>query len=159
MSCKDRLETYFIENRVPFEIEHHEVAYTAQRVAASEHVPGRLVAKVVMVEADGVLRMLVLRAPDMVDFAKARTALRAKELGLASEHAFASAFPDCEAGAMPPFGNLYGIPVWVDRTLTADERIVFQAGDHTTTMAIGYADFARLVQPQVADLAKELAMA
>jgi Ala-tRNA(Pro) deacylase len=155
MNCKERLEAHFRENEVSFEVEQHPLAYTAQQIAASEHLPGRLLAKVVMVEADGALRMLVLPAPERVDFAKAQAVLGAKEVRLVSEETFASSFPDCEPGAMPPFGNLYGIPVYVDRLVGVNERIVFQAGTHTATMALSYSDFAKLVQPTVADLAKE----
>jgi Ala-tRNA(Pro) deacylase len=72
---------------------------------------------------------------------------------MADEERFAETFPDCEVGAMPPFGNLYGVPVCVDETLANDETIVFRAGTHTDTMSVAYADFERLVEPTVADFA------
>src|SRR3990172_7193008 len=109
MNCKERLEAYLRENKVPFQVVHHPLAYTAQEVAAAEHVPGKMLAKVVMVFADGKLVMLALPAPYRVDLSKAAAALGAREARLAHEEEFAAAFPDCEVGAMPPFGNLYDV--------------------------------------------------
>jgi Ala-tRNA(Pro) deacylase len=154
ITCKDRLEAYLRDNQVPFETQLHRVAYTAQDVAASEHLPGQLMAKVVIAVADGALVMLVLPANHRTDLVKVRAALGAREIRLAEEHDFAEIFPDCELGAMPPFGNLYGIPVYVDQTLTEDHAIVFQAGTHRDTMRVRYADFARLVRPTVVDIAR-----
>ena len=153
MTCKEQLEAYLREQRVPFVIQHHRAAYSAQEVAASEHIPGKLVAKVVMVFADGTLVMLVLPASARVDLIQAGTAIGAKSVYLAGERELAGAFPDCEVGAMPPFGNLYQVPVYVDRLLAEDETIVFQAGTHTDTITMQYADFARLVKPSVAKFA------
>ncbi len=156
MACKDKLEAYLRENGVPFQTQFHPVAYTAQHVADSEHISGKLLAKVVMVVADGRAAMLVLPAPYRVDLAKAAEALEAKEVRLAREAEFAGTFPDCEVGAMPPFGHLYGVPVYVDRALAEDETIVFQAGTHTDTMSLKYADFARLAEPKVCQLTLKL---
>ena len=153
MDCKERLETYLREQGVSYQTQHHAEAFTAQEIAALEHVPGRILAKVVMVVADGKLAMLVVPAPDHVDLVKAAEALGAKEARLAEEGEFASAFPDCEVGAMPPFGNLYDVPVYVDEALTQEPAIVFNAGTHTDTMSLAYQDFARLVRPEVVDLA------
>ena len=153
-TCKDKLATYLRANHVPFETQHHRIAYTAQDVAASEHLPGQLMAKVVIAIADGELIMLVLPANRRADLAKVRAALGARELWLAEEHDFARRFADCEIGAMPPFGNLYDLPVYVDESLTADPSIVFQAGTHMETMRIRYADFARLVKPTMVDIAR-----
>ncbi len=154
MQCKDRLEAYLRENQVPFQMQHHARVFTAQEVAASEHIPGKMLAKVVMALADGRLLMVVLPAPDRVDLAKLGMLLNARDVRLAQESEFAAAFPDCEVGAMPPFGNLYNLPVYVDTTLAEDETIVFQAGTHTDTMSMRYADFERLVRPTVAELAQ-----
>ncbi len=153
MDCRDRLEEYFRENGVGFEVQEHRTAYTAQKVAASEHLPGRMMAKVVMAQADGGLFMLVLPAPSPVDLAKVTEVVGAGPARLASETEFAKAFPDCEPGAMPPFGNLYDLPVYVDETLGRNQRVAFQAGTHTVTMTIAYADFERLARPTVADIA------
>ncbi len=153
MDCKVRLETYLREKQVPFEIRHHPRAVTAQEVAASEHVPGKMLAKTVMVLADGKMVMLALPAPYQVDMEKASTALGAGEVRLAQEGEFEGTFPDCEVGAMPPFGNLYEVPVYVEEALAEDETIVFRAGTHTDTMSVRYADFERLVEPTVAEFA------
>ena len=156
MNSKERLEAYLRENKIPFQVVHHPLAYTAQEVAAAEHVPGKLLAKVVIVLADGKMAMLALPAPLRVDLTKAAAALGAKDVRLAHEEEFAAAFPDCEVGAMPPFGNLYDLPVVVDKALSEDEEIVFNAGTHTDTVTLKYADFARLVKPKVAEFAHQV---
>ena len=153
MDCKERLEAFLRQNKIPFQVVHHPLAYTAQEVAAAEHVPGRMLAKVVMALADGKMVMLALPAPSRVDLAKAASTLGTKEVRLAHEEEFAAAFPDCEVGAMPPFGNLYDLPVFVDKALTEDEDIVFNAGTHTDTISMKYADYERLVKPAVGDFA------
>jgi len=155
MICKEKLEAYLREQGVPFEQQVHHMAFTAHEVAASEHLPGDIVAKVVMVFADGNMVMLVLPASHRADLTKAAAALDARDVWLADEQEFAKIFPDCEIGAMPPLGNLYGVPVYVDRTLAEDETIVFQSGTHTDTISMAYADYARLVKPQIVDVVRE----
>lgn len=156
MGCKEDLEAYLRENKVPFQIQHHAVAYTAQEVAAAEHIPGRMLAKVVMVLGDGELSMFVLPAPARVDLDRAAGVLGTKEARLAQEEKFADRFPGCEVGAMPPFGNLYDLSVYVDKSLAEDETIVFEAGTHTDTMSMKYADFERLAKPAVAEFARHV---
>ncbi len=156
MDCKTKLEKYFRENGVGYRAMTHPVAYTAQEVAAAQKVPGQQIAKVVMVIADGRMAMLVMPASYRIDFPKLKRVLVAKETRLAREHEFADLFPDCDTGAMPPFGNLYNVPVYVDQSLTQDPEIVFQAGSHRETMKIAYADYARLAQPTVAEFAVHL---
>lgn len=151
MTCRERLERYFRENGVKYEVKSHPEVYTAQEVAAVEHIPGRSMAKVVMAMVDGALTALVLPAPSRVDIPKVKAALGAKEARLAREQEFSTIFPDCEVGAMPPFGNLYNVPVLVDRALTEDPTITFNAGSHRETMSIAYQDFVRLASPKVAD--------
>jgi Ala-tRNA(Pro) deacylase len=150
MECRDRLENYLRENGVPFEVQHHPRAITAQEVAATEHVPGKMLAKVVMVLADGEMVMLALPAPYQVDLEKVGKMLGAEEVRLAEEEEFEVIFPDCEVGAMPPFGNLYELPVYVEEALAEDETIFFRAGTHTDTMSVRYADFRQLVEPTIA---------
>ena len=154
MGCRDRLEGYLRENGVPFEVQHHPRTVTAQEVAAVEHVPGRMLAKVVMVSADGEMAMLSLPAPYQVDLEKVGKILGAEEARLAEEDEFESAFPDCEVGVMPPFGNLYGLPVYVEKALAEDKTIFFRAGTHTDTMSASYVDFERLVEPSVAEFVR-----
>ncbi len=154
MGCKEDLEAYLRENKVPFQIQHHAVAYTAQEVAAAEHVPGRMLAKVVVLFGDGKLAMFVLPAPSRVELDKAAGILGAKDVRLAHEEEFAERFPGCEVGAMPPFGNLYDMPVYADKSLVDDETIVFEAGTHTDTMSMTYKDYERLVKPTIAEFAR-----
>ncbi len=153
MGCKEELEAHLRENKVPFQLQHHAVAYTAQEVAAAEHVPGRMLAKVVMVMADGKLAMLVLPAPARVDLEKAAAVLGAKEARLAREEEFADRFPGCEVGAMPPFGGLSDLRGYADKSLAEDETIVFEAGTHTDTMRMKYGDYERLANPNVGEFA------
>jgi Ala-tRNA(Pro) deacylase len=153
VDCFHRVKAYLRHHRVDFDAQHHPLAYTAQEVAASEHLPSPLMAKVVMVVADGKLTMLVVPASRRVDEERTAIALNATVVRLAAEEEFASTFADCDVGAMPPFGNLYGVPVYVDNELAEDETITFQAGTHTWTISLKYADFERLVGPTVADLA------
>jgi Ala-tRNA(Pro) deacylase len=153
LDCKDKLEDYLRENAVSFEVQHHPRAVTAQEVAATEHVPGKMLAKTVMILADQEMVMLALPAPYQVNLEKAGAVLGAGEVRLAGEDEFEDTFPDCELGAMPPFGNLYGLPVYVEETLVEDETIFFRAGTHTDTMSVDYADFERLVEPTVAEFA------
>ncbi len=153
MTCKERLQAFLDGEHVPYELQQHSIAYTAQQVAASEHISGRLVAKVVIVLANGGPVLLALPASSRVDFERVQQVLHARDVRLADETEVAPLFPDCEVGAMPPFGSLYELPVVVDQHLADDERIVFPVGTHTETMRLRYDDFARLVKPVVADVA------
>jgi Ala-tRNA(Pro) deacylase len=154
MQCKERLESYLNEQQVPFHVQQHAIAYTAQDVAASEHIPGKLVAKVVVVVADNRMVMLALPAPYRVDFARVAQSLGAKEVRLADEAELKAAFPDCEVGAMPPFSNLYNLPLYVDKRLAEDEAIVFPLGTHTETARLAFADLERLVHPALAEFSR-----
>lgn len=155
MSCKERLVQYLQEQGVSFQVHDHRTAYTAEQMAAAEHIPGKMVAKAVMAFADDKLVMLVLPSTYLVDRAHAARALGVREVRLAGEQEFAATFPDCEVGALPVFGNLYGLPVYTDTSLTADEMITFPAGTHTESLSVRYADFERLVKPAVVELARQ----
>jgi Ala-tRNA(Pro) deacylase len=120
------------------------------------HVPGKELTKVIMVKADGKMVMLVLPASYRVETKKLKKVFQCKRLGIAKEKDFEELFPDCEVGAMPPFGNLYHLEVWVDQVLTEDEFIVFQAGSHVETLKIKYNDYIRLVNPKVGDFSVHL---
>jgi len=154
MTCRERLERYFTEQGVPYEVTTHPEVYTAQEVAAALHVPGVYVAKVVMASVDGTLMALVLPAPHRVDIPKLKAALGAKEAHLAREEEFARLFPDCEVGAMPPFTALYGVPMVVERALTENPKIVFNAGTHRETMTVAVRDFQRLTAPRVVEFSQ-----
>ena len=127
----------------------HSPAYTAQKIAASAHIPGKELAKTVMVKIDGKMAMTILPASKQVDFKRLGEATSAGQVELAREREFMELFPDCDIGAMPPFGNLYGLEVYVAETLTKDEEIVFNAGSHTELVRLAYKDFEALVKPKV----------
>jgi Ala-tRNA(Pro) deacylase len=127
----------------------HSTAYTANEIAASAHIPGKELAKTVMVKIDGKMTMAVLPASYKVDFDLLQKVTGAKKVELASEQEFQGMFPGCEIGAMPPFGNLYEMEVLVDKSLCEDEEIAFNAGSHTELLRLSYKDFERLVKPKV----------
>jgi Ala-tRNA(Pro) deacylase len=152
MAILRKLQEFLEENRVSYEVKSHPEAFTAQEIAAAQHVPGRQMTKVVILKADGSFVMAALPAHHLVDFDKARASLGAKQVSLATEQEFASLFPECEPGAMPPFGNLFGLPVYVDQSLEDDEVIYFNAGNHRQTVKMRYQDFKALAQPKVVAL-------
>jgi Ala-tRNA(Pro) deacylase len=155
MSIPAKLKTLLDDQRVPYQVIPHPYAVTAQRAAQVEHVPGKTHAKVVMVDAGGKLVMTVCAACCRLDLVKLGTVL-GKPVRLARETEFKGSFPDCETGAMPPFGELYGVPVYVDKSLTENPELVFEAGSHTDAVRMKYADFERIVHPQVAEFACHL---
>ena len=128
----------------------HSTAYTAQEIASLAHVRGDEFAKTVVVRIDGEMVMAVLPASHQVDLALLKAAAKGKKIALASEIDFRDKFPECEVGAMPPFGQLYGMPVFVDESLTRDKEIAFNAGTHHELIRLSYDDFAKLAQPTVA---------
>lgn len=154
MVVATKLKAFLDSKKVVYQVLRHHERFTSQEIAEALHVPGRMLAKVVIVKADGELRMAVLPGDLLLDLKKFAKAVAAREAVLATEDEFKDAFPDCELGAMPPFGNLYAMRVVVDRTLAADEHIVFEAGSHHEALKLLYADFARLAVPQVADIVR-----
>jgi Ala-tRNA(Pro) deacylase len=144
-----KLKEFLDQNRVKYVSLRHSTAYTAQEIAASAHVKGRNMAKTVVVKLSGKLALAVLPAKYHVILEKLKAEAGAGSAELATEEEFVKTFPGCETGAMPPFGNLYGLPVYVDETLTRDEEIAFNAGSHTELIQLAYADFARLAGPTV----------
>lgn len=148
-----KLKKFLDANHVRYISIQHSPAYTAQETAASAHIPGRELAKTVMVQIDGVLAMVVLPSTRMLDLQRLRELAGADAVTIAGERQFAEMFPDCEAGGMPPFGNLYNMPVYVDQRLREDQHIAFNAGSHAELIQLDYRDFERLVQPKVGDLA------
>ncbi|MEM4409866.1 MAG: YbaK/EbsC family protein [Candidatus Caldarchaeum sp.] len=151
MSVAKRLKDYLDQNNVKYIHMSHSPAYTAQEIAAVMHVPGKELAKTVIVKADEGFVMAVLPASRKVNLELLRNAIGAKSIKLADEKEFAALFPDCDVGGMPPFGNLYNIPVYVASDLTEDKEIVFNAGTHTDVIRMSYSDFERLVKPKVAN--------
>lgn len=145
-----KLREFLDQNSVKYVSISHSPAYTAQEIAASAHIPGQELAKTVMVKLDGDMAMAVLPASFQIDLDQLRATAGAGEVDLATEEEFKGLFPGCEPGAMPPFGNLWGMPVFACETLAEDEEIAFNAGSHTELVKLSFADFARLVEPKVA---------
>ena len=145
-----KLKEFLDSNHVKYVSIAHSVAYTAQEIASVTHIPGKEMAKAVMVKIDGNLVMAVLPASRQVDLERLKVLAGGKTISLAGEKEFKDRFPDCETGAMPPFGNLYGIPVYVDSSLAEDEDIAFNAGTHRELIRLSYQDFVRLATPVVA---------
>ncbi len=150
-----KLKDYLDKNKVKYVSIRHSTAYTASAVAASAHVKGKNLAKTVIVKLDGKIAMAVLPAKYRVDLEQLRTASLSGSAELATESDFAKVFPNCEEGAMPPFGNLYGVPVYVDKTLAQDEEIAFNACSHSELIQLPYEEYARLVKPKVASFKAE----
>jgi Ala-tRNA(Pro) deacylase len=148
----EKLKAFLDENGVTYDTVQHSTAFTTQEAAAAAHIRGREVAKTVMVKVDGEMAMAVLAAPDHVDLEHLREVTGARILELASEEEFRDLFPTCEPGAMPPFGNLWEMRVFVDQRLREDERIAFAAGTHHELVRMAYGDFERLVNPVVVEL-------
>jgi len=144
-----KVRKFLDENGVKYVLISHSPAYTAQEIATSSHIPGKDLAKTVMFRKDGKMTMAILPAPYKIDFCKLKQKLSADNVELASEDEFKYFFPDCAIGAMPPFGNLYDMEVYVDESLTKDNEIAFNAGTHTELIKLDYSDFSRLVKPIV----------
>lgn len=155
MVTHQRLQSYLDSHKIPYQVVNHSIAYTAREAADSLHVPANTFAKVVVVKADRRYVMAVLPSSWKVDLKRLEQVLECSSVRLATEDELATLFPDCEIGSMPPFGNLYGTPVYVDATLTGDEEIAFDAGSHVGAIKMRYRDFAELVRPQVAEFHRE----
>ena len=152
MKMPKRLIDCLDENKIGYEILRHPETFTAQRTAQAEHVKGRRHAKVVMVKSGAQPLMIVLPAEHLIDLAKLARVL-GKDVSLENEEELESLFPDCAIGAMPPFGNLYGVPTYVDRSLAEEDYIVFEAGTHAEAIKLSYRDYEKIVNPRVEDLA------
>jgi len=148
------LLNYLRENMVQYELIEHDPAFTAHDVARTSRVPEDEMAKTIIVRTDSGFWMAVLRADQNIDMRALRKALHTAELHLANEEDLNDLFPGCQVGAMPPFGNLYNVPVIVDALLAADERIAFNACTHSKVIRMSYGEFERLVRPRVDAFAK-----
>ena len=146
-----KLKEFLDENKIKYVSITHSSAYTAQEIAASAHIPGKELAKTVILKVDGKMIMAVLPASFKVDFNIFKEATGASTIRLADEHEFVDKFPGCEPGAMPPLGNLYGIDVCVAKSLSDNEDIAFNAGTHTELIKMTYKDFKRLVKPKIVE--------
>lgn len=144
-----RLTDFLDDHKLKYILIQHSPAFTAREVAVAAHIPFRELAKTVVISVGNENLLAVLPATEMVDLAVIRHALGTPSVHLASESAFNALFPDCEVGAMPPFGNLFNMNVIVSQSLTEDEEIAFNAGSHRDLIKMAYEDFERLVQPKV----------
>jgi Ala-tRNA(Pro) deacylase len=148
----EKVRSYLMEHGIPYRMDIHQLAYTAQDIAHVEHIPEQQIAKAVMVQADDELVMAVVAGDRYVDLEKARKALGATTVRLAAEGEFSPAFPDCEKGAEPPFGALYNVATVVDIGLK-NPQITFNAGTHTSTISMELSDYLALTRPKVVDIA------
>jgi Ala-tRNA(Pro) deacylase len=146
-----KLKQFLDDNNVKYVNIIHSRAYTASEVAYSAHIPHEQLAKTVMIKVDGAMSMAVLPASHFVDFDRLKTSVGAGKVELAAEYEFEDKFPGCEVGAMPPFGKLYGIPVYLSSRLANAQEIAFNAGSHTEVIKLAGADFMRLTTPTVVD--------
>lgn len=147
-----KLREYLDSHRVKYLVISHSLAYTAQGIAAMAHVSGKKLAKTVIIKVDGILAMAVVPASEHVDLCRLRGLTGSRCIEIATEREFQNAFPDCELGAMPPFGNLYDMPVYADCMLAESEEITFSAGTHRELLRMHWDDVVRLVNPTVAEL-------
>ena len=144
-----QLKDFLDKEHIKYVCINHSPAFTAQEVAAAAHVSGKQMAKIVIVKMGDKLAMMVLPANGHVNFGALKSATGQKEVDLAPESSFKGKFPECEVGAMPPFGNLYNMPVYVSSILSKNDQIVFNSGTHSEVMKLAYKDFERLVKPEV----------
>ena len=148
-----KLKEFLDRHGIKYATTSHSLAYTAQEIAASAHIAGKELAKTVMVKIDDKMAMAVLPASYKVSFDLLKKAAEASKVELANEQEFRDMFPELEVGTMPPFGNLYGMELLVDESLSQDDEIAFNNGSHTELMKLAYRDFERLAKPKAAKFA------
>lgn len=147
-----QLKNILEKNHIKFKCIDHPLAYTSQEIAQLAHIKGKEFAKTVIVKLDGKLAMIVMPSDEKLDLSLLKKLTKAKSIELANEFEFEKQFPDCETGAQPPFGNLYGMDVFVSKTLTEDKIIWFNAGTHSELIQMSFDDFAKLVRPKILEL-------
>lgn len=150
-----KLMEFLDSNGVKYVSIKHSKAYTAQEIAQSVHLPGKEMAKTVIIKIDGKMAMAVLPATERVDIELLKALADTSNVHLAGENEFQDLFPECEVGAMPPFGNLFDMEVYVEKSLAQDEEICFNAGSHTELFRMSYKDYERLVHPRQARFSKD----
>jgi len=150
-----KLISFLDQNKVKYITIKHSAAFTAQEIAAVSHIPGKILAKTVMIKIGGKFAMAVLPASHKISFSNLKQVLSTEAVRLAYEQEFVDLFPDCEVGAMPPFGNIYGMDVYVAQSLAEDEEIAFNSCTHSELIKMQYKDFQELVKPKVLKFAQE----
>jgi Ala-tRNA(Pro) deacylase len=158
MQLSSQLQKFLDSHQTKYAVSSHSTAFTAREVASAEHLPAREVAKVVVVYGDGTYHMIVVPANRLVDFQEVRHTLGLSQARLATEDELAKLFPDCELGAMPPIGQFYKLPVYMDNSLLDEGMIAFNAGTHRTVIHMKTEDYRTLVQPTMVSLAREAAV-
>jgi Ala-tRNA(Pro) deacylase len=156
MVIAQKLKDYLDEENVEYEILNHAEAFTAPEIAGSKHIPGKQFAKTVIVKGDNKYYVCVLPAIHLIDFDKLKYIIKSKEIELVKEDEIAHLFPDFQIGAEPPFGNLYGLPIYVDEILQENDEIVINAGTHTDLVRMKWRDFKRLTQPILGNFGKHI---
>lgn len=154
MPLLERLHEFLQANQADYTHSKHQTALTAREVASAEHLPAREVAKTVVVHSDIGYAMLVVPANKLVDFQEVRLELGFKQFRMVTEHELNQLFPDCELGAMPPVGALYGLPVYLDAGLAEERLIAFNGGTHSDVIHMLTAEYRRLVRPVIVPLAR-----
>ena len=150
------VQDYLDEMGVSYRLCTHPTAYTSQDLAATAHVPGQQVIKPVVVIIDGAAHICALPASHRIDLQKLRQELNASDVEIADESSLKTMFPDCELGAEPPIGKLYGLPTLMDLSLIRDAQVTFQAGNHTTAVTMTLQDYQRAAEPEIADFGRHL---
>ena len=151
MAIPKKIKNYLASNFVSYSRKKHPLAYTSMETAAVEHVPGRQLAKTVIVKADGYLAMAVLPADHVINLRKLKKQIGVQNLSLAAEEEFANLFPSCDLGAMPPFGKLFGMVTYCDKPLAGEMEIEFNAGTHEDTIRMAFSEFERLESPMISE--------
>lgn len=149
-----KIRDFLDSQKIKYTVIEHSQAYTAQEIAATAHISGKELAKTVVIKIDGEMAMAVLPASYKISFDELKNALGTDKVRLAYEQEFMDTFPDCEVGAMPPFGNLYGMEVYVAESLSGDEEIAFNACSHTELIKMNFKDFQQLVKPKIFKFSK-----
>lgn len=150
------LQSFLDQIGINYRVSRHPTTYTAQDLASAEHVPGRQVIKPVIVKADGHFVMCALPACHRIDLEALKQQLQATDVQLADEGKLPELFPDCELGAEPPIGRLYGMPTIMDESVLSDNRVMFQAGTHSDAVEMSLADYRRACQPEMGYFGRHL---
>ncbi len=156
MAVSEKLRSYLTKEKIQFEHLHHALAYTASKTAGAQHVPGKNFLKTVIIKYDDRPIMCVLAATHLVDFEKLKTIIGSNMLQLAPEEELTELFPEYDTGAEPPFGNLYGLDVYLDAAVQKDKDIAFNAGTHTDVIKMRLSDYIKLVNPTIAEFGKHV---
>lgn len=156
MAISPKLKQYLDNEKISYEVLQHSAAFTAQEVAGAQHVPGKHAMKTVIVKADGKFVMCLLPATHLLDLKKFKEAIKATDVTLATEGDLAKLFPEYDIGAEPPFGQLFNLDVYADKSFDPNATVIFNAGTHTDTVRLKYSDYLRAAKPKIGDFGKHI---